>query len=574
MYQSRHNTGYMPNLARPVPLVPDGDLVELNLFENTSVNGLPLEAYLYREAIECPICFLYYPPYLNQTRCCDQPICSECFVQIKRPDPHVPEHGDNTVPATGSDNIEPGHTEGELVSEPAACPFCVQPEFGVTYSGPPFMRGLRYPYQANSTFRNDQGGPNYLSTPAQPQSDTTTATSFATTRRRAASLAVDAPNVITTDQVRPDWALKLGAARAHAARRSAAATALHTAAFFMGNIGERPSLFGLRRERRDNPFGLPPPPPGEDETMPDRFLIGNRLNNGGSGGPLGYRGAPPTMPDGFTRRRMQQEELETMMLNEAIRLSLAAEEDRRKKEEKLAKKEAKKKEKEDKKAEKAAKKRIYSNSGNNSSSLIGEGTASDQSSIVGDVSNTGPKGKRRDLAESNGSAVGHPGSAISLPQLPVTESLFMENAHHPDNSPGSRDLYRPSQLRQVSTNNSSSASSLLDSPRHAPFGTSLTPDDSSNHRGHMSRGSNASSLQHEELGTESMFNFQSLSAMISDEEKQSQNNLPENMGAAAEHDPHRGESSTNTFLPPLSNFGAEVAIPPHSNNDTALDRVA
>lgn len=29
----------------------------------------------------------YYPPLINTSRCCDQPICTECFVQIKRADP-------------------------------------------------------------------------------------------------------------------------------------------------------------------------------------------------------------------------------------------------------------------------------------------------------------------------------------------------------------------------------------------------------------------------------------------------------------------------------------------------------
>lgn len=63
---------------------------ELQLPKDPFVNGQPIEVYLYKDATECPICFLYYPPYLNRTRCCDQPICSECFVQIKRPDPHPP----------------------------------------------------------------------------------------------------------------------------------------------------------------------------------------------------------------------------------------------------------------------------------------------------------------------------------------------------------------------------------------------------------------------------------------------------------------------------------------------------
>lgn len=54
----------------------------------------------------------YFPTTLNHARCCLQPICTECFVQIQRVDPatHVPP-----------------------TSQPAACPFCVAPDFGVVY---------------------------------------------------------------------------------------------------------------------------------------------------------------------------------------------------------------------------------------------------------------------------------------------------------------------------------------------------------------------------------------------------------------------------------------------------------
>eukprot|EP01115_Flamella_aegyptia_P012268 TRINITY_DN60570_c0_g2_i2.p1 TRINITY_DN60570_c0_g2~~TRINITY_DN60570_c0_g2_i2.p1 ORF type:complete len:129 (-),score=18.73 TRINITY_DN60570_c0_g2_i2:50-436(-) len=31
---------------------------------------------------ECPICFYFYP-YLNKSSCCKQPICTECYMQIK-----------------------------------------------------------------------------------------------------------------------------------------------------------------------------------------------------------------------------------------------------------------------------------------------------------------------------------------------------------------------------------------------------------------------------------------------------------------------------------------------------------
>ncbi|CAO3624244.1 unnamed protein product [Cunninghamella echinulata] len=57
------------------------------------------------DVIECPICFLSYPSNINYTQCCDQPICTECFVQFKRSDPTLP----------------------------VSCPFCVQDNFGVIY---------------------------------------------------------------------------------------------------------------------------------------------------------------------------------------------------------------------------------------------------------------------------------------------------------------------------------------------------------------------------------------------------------------------------------------------------------
>ena len=62
----------------------------------------------------------YYPPNINHSRCCDQAICTECFVQIKR--------------------VEP--TTTHLVSEPAACPYCVQENFGIVYTPPPWRTGL------------------------------------------------------------------------------------------------------------------------------------------------------------------------------------------------------------------------------------------------------------------------------------------------------------------------------------------------------------------------------------------------------------------------------------------------
>nr|POF13092.1 protein sip5 [Quercus suber] len=209
---------------------------EIRLQKNPNVNGLPIEAYLYREASECPICFMYYPPFLNHTRCCDQPICSECFVQIKRPDPHPPEHEQ-------PGQTRPPEEEAEtLVSEVAACPFCVTPEFGVTYDPPPFRRGLSYANHSSLSLRHP--------TSAMSSSSSLTG-SAANGRRRATSLSANAPQVVTTDRVRPDWAKKLADARANALRRSAAATALHNAAYVLGTPGDNGrGITGFARRRR------------------------------------------------------------------------------------------------------------------------------------------------------------------------------------------------------------------------------------------------------------------------------------------------------------------------------------
>ena len=111
------------------------------------------EKMLYNDSIECPICFLvsylfitlnrdmeekkkeekltclsfyfqlfffsiqYYPSNINYSRCCDQPLCTECFVQIKRPP--------------------------ESQTTPATCPFCMQDNFGIIYKPPSWSESLR-----------------------------------------------------------------------------------------------------------------------------------------------------------------------------------------------------------------------------------------------------------------------------------------------------------------------------------------------------------------------------------------------------------------------------------------------
>lgn len=325
---------------------------EIHLSPDPFVNGQPIEVFLYKNATECPICFLAYPPYLNHTRCCDQAICSECFVQIKRPDPHYPEGHNENDPSH-----DPEETAGMLVSEPACCPYCTQPDFGVTYDPPPFRRGLTYAssppiFGSMNTAMSSSSSLNSATVSPTPGSPVGT-----TNRRRTHSLSAHAPNVISTDKIRPDWSTKLQAARAHQARRSAAATALHTAAFLMGSNETRSFRVGRFGRRNTGASGSP-------------STGGEAGDNGGSGANTpsqpGQDAPPPASPGrglavppagGGGARRSRMEDLEDMMFMEAVRLSLAAEEERKRKAEKEDRKEAKKREKEERKAAKAAAKR-------------------------------------------------------------------------------------------------------------------------------------------------------------------------------------------------------------------------
>ncbi|KAK5995360.1 Protein SIP5 [Cladobotryum mycophilum] len=297
--------------------------------------------------------YLPYDPFVN-----GQPIesiCSECFVQIKRADPHIPEHHPDGQARDPNQGLNPEDPPEMLISEPSSCPYCQQPEFGVTYEPPPFRRGLTLSSPVTnfgqSPAMSSQSSLNSTLSPNSPNP---------VGRRRTHSLSANAPNVITTDRIRPDWATKLATARAHQARRAAAATALHTAAFLMSGNESRSRLrtgrFG-RRNTGGNSGGTSTPG-------------GEQSGGAADAGPEpGERGSSARSPEANRRSRM--EELEDMMFMEAIRLSLAAEEERKRKEEKTARKEAKKREKEEAKAAKKQSKDPYGGglSGGSRSSL-------------------------------------------------------------------------------------------------------------------------------------------------------------------------------------------------------------
>lgn len=479
---------------------------EMQLPRDPFVNGQPIEAYLYKDAAECPICFLYYPPYLNRTRCCDQPICSECFVQIKRPDPHPPEHGDSdpNAPAAAAEGDTADNQDCQLVSEPAACPFCVQPEFGVTYAPPPFRRGLTY--ASDPSVR-----PNFTSPVSSTSSLSSGNVTAVTGRRRATSLSANDPTVITTDKVRPDWAQKLANARAHAARRSAAATALHTAAYLMNsngngsdsrtfNIGRR----GVMRRAGGSDPHSSSSRTGSPALQALAFLTDRRGATNDTDST--EEGSGNIAPPRNSSRRNRIDDLEEMMMMEAIRLSLASEEERRKREEKEAKKEAKKREKEAKKAEKSARKTgLYSTNASGSALDVPIGlgrVASSSSSVIGEESTPVGKGKEVDRVSPDAPVDATPtclgtasGSMNAVyPPANLTDQHQSMQSSVPQSSP--RELSKPSHLRHVSSA-SSSFSSLVES---------------------MS-GDHAGTTEGNGSSTEPLFNFRSLAAVIGDEDK-------------------------------------------------------
>ncbi|GME31435.1 C2H2 zinc finger protein [Neofusicoccum parvum] len=524
---------------------------EVMLPKDPYVNGQRLEAFLYKDASECPICFLYYPPYLNRTRCCDQPICSECFVQIKRPDPHPPEHHDSNDPNAPSPSADP-QDDCQLVSEPSACPFCVQPEFGVTYEPPPFRKGLVY--QGQSIHPSAMSSSSSLASPTSIESGGG--------RRRGKSLSANSPQVITTDMVRPDWAKKLADARAHALRRSAAATALHNAAYVIGNNSSDSRGFGLgggpsSRERA-----------GANE---GQDLVAGRHSS----------------------RRSRMEDLEELMMMEAIRLSLAAEEERKRKEEKDAAKQAKKDEKKKAKEEKKAQKQ------GRKTGFFPIDIPEDDNSQAGPSGQSESKGKAIDRSGAGFNPMSEPTSTLNSgatssaradPQKHLEESRA--RIQKPSDSVGPASPFDPTgqtshrmALRQLS-NASSSASSLAESEpdslrQNSPgvnSGSSFEP--SPNTSGLSLGGASPVDANFGTdtppgggAGTEPMFNFRSLAAVIGneDEREKSKSEHIEDVGPTTpspETSAHETAKVEEVTVPALSPADAEGSSASRSRGDS------
>lgn len=461
--------------ARTTEATPYFQLREMQLPRDPYVNGQPIEAYLYKDSTECPICFLYYPNWINKTRCCLQDICSECFVQVARKPPHTPEGLQNQTNQTESDQ--------QLISEPACCPYCSTPDFGVFYIPPPFSpRGLAYAGAIKGTTSNPNIG-----------------------RKRATSLAATDSNVITTDRIRPGWEVKLAQVRAETLRRSAAATALHHAAYVTRGSDSR--LFGRRTVLRRGGS------PGSSSTQLSMLAMMAERYNAANQEMGDAEAASPSItgPPRQSSRRGRIEDLEEMMMMEAIRLSLAAEQERQHREEKQEQKEKKKAEKQkakdEKKADKSAKNRgLYLTSTGSSSQLDSDGKDKDTASPM-DV-----PGRMSLVPET-------PQSYLERSRAQILVNDSPQSANFPSPS------FRPSHLRNIS-GLSSSSSSFVENKRHAGSISSL--DASPNASGIDLPGEQISGTPPGGgAGLEPMFNFRSLAAMMDNEDKRAASPLVE-----------------------------------------------
>ncbi|KAN0066005.1 SNF1-interacting protein [Thecaphora frezii] len=268
---------------------------------------------------ECPICFLYYPSPLNFSRCCHQPICTECFVQMKRADPNA------TNPPS---------------SEPRSCPFCVEPEFGVTYTS------------SAELARQKSGADGDAAAAAHSPNDASDAADFAemaigtggvgghkgTGKKRV--LAVDDPAVVTVDQVRPDWQAKLAHAQAAIARRA-------NRRVIMRQVGDRLIPIGISSSRvgaelaaaaEDGRVNLNGP--GGSIILQERpgWLGGGGNTTSSRRRGRGSRSEGPNTELARLMRLTSGEEMEEMMMMEAMRLSLLEHEEQQKREAEAAKK--------------------------------------------------------------------------------------------------------------------------------------------------------------------------------------------------------------------------------------------
>ena len=277
---------------------------------------------------------------------------------------------------------------------------------------------------------------------------------------------------------------------------------------------------------------------------------------GESNGPYAEQGTAPS-------RRSRLDDLEDMMMMEAIRLSLATEEERKKKEEKEAKKEAKQKGKETKKFAKGARKSSQAVNDLETTSGLGESSKSGGSSNPDDTAPTDKgKGVDRRVASSSTSVIppplerplstephppsssGIPGEHGSSPQVQAGRSEDQLQSSGLTGCPPrpEKGVMGPSPLQHVSRSSSPATSFIESAPgsiRSGLHGSTSSFDASPNASTTKVGGSKSGDITRASTpsggaGTESMFNFRSLAAMIGDDDKHDETRPTEDSDASTQ----------------------------------------
>ena len=140
------------NIVLPVATAVDHKNVENPTSANQETRTISTrDIDIDRDPIECPICLLYYPKdCINRSRCCRQPICTECFLYMSAARCIIPRSSSPSSNSIFSTNTWfPGeivHLNGRRywrrrqtaeeqrsIDQFLTCPFCTTPSYGVVY---------------------------------------------------------------------------------------------------------------------------------------------------------------------------------------------------------------------------------------------------------------------------------------------------------------------------------------------------------------------------------------------------------------------------------------------------------
>lgn len=330
----------------------------------------------------------------------------------------------------------------------------------------------------------------------------------------------------------------------------------------------------------------------------------------GSGSSRGIEGPGDLYPGRMSSRRNRVDDLEELMMMEAIRLSLAAEEERKRKEEKQAAKDAKKDEKkqakEAKRAEKARKK----------SGGFPSGSATDTSAAVTPAASTpmASDGKGKGVDRSGYFASNRPGGSSPSPLNGSAPSSSKDDSYgathlpvpsHPIDAPRFASPFpsltdlppHRSALRNLSTA-SSSASSLNDSPTGSlrncsgnGFSASASSTDASPNTSGLNiaaaagggGGALAETPPGGGAGMEPMLNFRSLAAVVDAKDGSGGVQYVEDAGAVGARQggkenggpggeggrPAGPEGTARRTVPPVYLNGGNVEAPPPRRDGAA-----